>query len=645
MASARDAVAFQSDDSDDSSAESHQSKSSQSRSRWQRLSPKQQIGAASGAAVGATALVVGTVMVASGKVDLGLTRGAARATFTGPPPPWGPERWGSARGLKTQHQTCLSVSTCGECSNDAKLAKCAEKVKEAMQLEEGELHNKYNPFMFKERFGGWNQWYLSMHKAELKSDDFQMMLYLHDGDDGACPKPCLTEVPASPYMCAPNNKFIAPPKDALDYNGITWPEMCFEDDRSEEHVLLIGDWGGIRPGKPANNLLVDKWPGPVKVHRRAWVTGIDDQAQYLVAQEFNKRAAKLHAEGVGPRYVLNVGDNFYWGGCDGGCGAMSMEESVKSFYRPAYESNENHCSEQFYGIYETMYMGPGVNGIPWLSVLGNHDYGGYKYIKAWDLQIAYTWGPSGRWVLPALYWHQHVNYPTKQFDIDYYFIDTNVIDTGETWADSGHNICGAKYNRGGNTNCKPNAAGPAGVGECKQWFADLWQKQTKWLDESLEKSTATWQIIVTHIPLEACGLHGGEGNRDIEGTGHRVVMDIRNLAVKHGIDLIIAGHRHQQELHPNGFGRWCKGTEAGVPYVITGGGGGIATEGLPSEKNNQYGYMDMILTSDLITIKAFNQHGHLRGTMEVTPRERGHEITDVDPWANMTSDDDTDLVT
>eukprot|EP00929_Paragymnodinium_shiwhaense_P065431 TRINITY_DN327_c0_g1_i1.p1 TRINITY_DN327_c0_g1~~TRINITY_DN327_c0_g1_i1.p1 ORF type:complete len:621 (-),score=112.47 TRINITY_DN327_c0_g1_i1:59-1921(-) len=620
MTSIRNAIAVDSE-SDSSDA----SDVPQKKSRWQSLSPKTKIAVASGAGV----VMVGAVMVAGGHI-----MGGARAEISDTVPSWGPERWGSHRGLQTQRATCVTVSTGN--SSDTKLAKCYEKVTEVMEMEEGELHGKYNPFLFKERFGGWSQWYMSMHRKDLKLEDFQMMLYLHDGDAGDCPKPCLTEPPASPYLCAPNTKFVPPPKGALDYNGISWPEMCFEDDRSEEHVFLIGDWGGIRPGKPANNLLVEKdWIAPgFKVRRRDFVSGIDDQAQYLVAAQFNKRAAKLHAQGIGPRYVLNVGDNFYWGGCEGGCGGMSVEEGVKSFYKPAFEYDENHCSEQFYGIYETMYIGPGVNGIPWLSVLGNHDYGGYKYIKAWDLQIAYTWGPSGRWVLPALYWHQHVNYPAKGFDVDYYFLDTNVIDTAAEWDDPGHNICGAKFNRGGNLNCKPNAQGPGSVGECKKWFLDLWEAQTKWLDAMLAKSTASWQIIVTHIPLEACGHYP------------QAVTDIRKLAVKHGIDLIIAGHRHQQELHPNGFGRWCKGTEAGVPYVVTGGGGGIAAEGLPSDKNNQYGYMDMILTKDLITINAFNQHGLLRGSMKVTPRERGHEIVEVDPWANMTDDDETtDLVT
>eukprot|EP00929_Paragymnodinium_shiwhaense_P066285 TRINITY_DN3322_c0_g1_i1.p1 TRINITY_DN3322_c0_g1~~TRINITY_DN3322_c0_g1_i1.p1 ORF type:complete len:627 (+),score=136.00 TRINITY_DN3322_c0_g1_i1:102-1982(+) len=595
-------------------------------SKFANLPAKYKAAAAASAGLGVLVLGVGAVMIHS-SMRGGVTQKRAFAegdAEAAEPPPWGPERWGSHPGIATRRSTCATASDCENCSDTA-LSVCHEKVRKAMDMDEGELHKTYNPFLYKEHAGGWNQWYASMHRDALEFEDFQMMIYLHDGDGGYCPKPCVTAPAPAPHLCRPNTKYVTPPKNPLDYNGITWPEMCFEDDRDEEHVFLIGDWGGVRPGEPANNLLVLKdWLNPpVQVRRRDFVVGLDDQAQYLVAQQFNKRAAKLHAKGIGPRYVLNVGDNFYWSGCNGGCGGMSVDEAVKSYYKAAFDYDANHCSQQFYSIFETMYIGPGVNGIPWLSVLGNHDYGGFKYHTAWDLQVAYTWGPSGRWVLPGLYWHQYVNYPAKGFNIDYYFLDTNIADVTNPFQDPGHNICSMKYNAGGDLNCKP--FGPADPHDCVQWFTNLWKEQMEWLDKSLDKSEATWQIIVTHIPLEACGHYP------------QAVTDIRRLAEKHGIDLIIAGHRHQQELQPTGFGRWCAGTEAGVPYVVTGGGGGITTEGKPSDVNNQYGYMDMILTADLITIKAFNQHGSLRGTMDVHPRQRGHKIVNVDPWENNTN--------
>merc|ERR1719409_2406766 len=154
-----------------------------------------------------------------------------------------------------------------------------------MDMDIDKFHEKYNPFLYKERFQGWNQWYASQHKDALEYKDFQMIIYLLDGDGGFCPQPCMVTPPTSPVMCAPNKKFISPPKEPLDYNGISWPEMCFEDDRSEEHVFLIGDWGGVRPGEPANNpVSTEDWFDPPKqVRRREFVIGVDDQAQYLVA--------------------------------------------------------------------------------------------------------------------------------------------------------------------------------------------------------------------------------------------------------------------------------------------------------------------------------------------------------------------------
>merc|ERR1719188_511075 len=76
----------------------------------------------------------------------------------------------------------------------------------------------------------------------------------------------------------------------------------------------------------------------------------DENPQLLVANAFNARAAVYK-----PEYVLNPGDNFYWGGIEKTCGTPMHELSFTAFH-------------QFNQVFENVYNGPGLKGLPWLSV-------------------------------------------------------------------------------------------------------------------------------------------------------------------------------------------------------------------------------------------------------------------------------------
>merc|ERR1740117_419267 len=116
----------------------------------------------------------------------------------------------------------------------------------------------------------------------------------------------------------------------------------------------------------------------------------------------------------------------------------------------------------------------------------------------------------------------------------------------------------------------------------------------------LNKSTADWQIIVSHFPPETCVFHP------------EVAYDLRDLGYKYGIDFVVSGHRHGQELHPSGYGARCPGQTAGIPYIITGGGGGITSE---AAAEMSYGFMDMTLTKDVLTIVDYTHTKTERGRM------------------------------
>eukprot|EP00927_Polykrikos_kofoidii_P031087 TRINITY_DN2673_c1_g1_i1.p1 TRINITY_DN2673_c1_g1~~TRINITY_DN2673_c1_g1_i1.p1 ORF type:complete len:975 (+),score=160.16 TRINITY_DN2673_c1_g1_i1:61-2925(+) len=437
-----------------------------------------------------------------------------------------------------------------------------------------------------EKFRGFTRW--------SRREEFQALFHGDPTDQNECPRPCprtsttttttattttttRTTTSSTPPFGTPPCPLRPPepqrPSGVLDYNGISWPAYCFVG-LEDEHVLLIGDWGGLVTRKglthPADNTKDKSF--------RTFFHGIDDNAQRLVASQFNARARQ-----VNPRYVLNVGDNFYWGGIDDRCG-----RDFGSF------SN----THQWEKIFEEMYHGPGIDDKPWLGCLGNHDFGGFKFENAWDQQIAYTWGPGGRWVLPGLYWHQRVDYPTKNFSVDYYFVDSNVNDAKHPYQDPVHNICSKRFNE--NKGCSP--FGPKDPWDCTRWFESLWETQLEWLDTMLNRSTADWQIAVTHF------------GPDWRGPAWKKLVD------KHGLDLIISGHRHSQELHLE--------SSAGIPYVCTGGGGGVTSERNPFGwgGDDQYGFMDMTISKNKIFIEAFNQKGDLRRTLTVHPRDGWRSI-------------------
>lgn len=309
------------------------------------------------------------------------------------------------------------------------------------------------------------------------------------------------------------------------------------------------------------------------------MSGVDDIAQIKVAEQMRIRAASRS-----PDYILHLGDAFYWGGLDTLCGKPS---------------NQVYGSVQLEWNFERVYTGPGLDGKQWLGILGNHDYGGWKFTSGWDQLIGYSWKPGGRWVMPAQYWRQIVRYPG--FSVDYFFLDTNVFDTTEPKVGNMHNICGLKHNH---QNATCGAEGPVNVWVCPEWFQQLWANQEIWVKEAMGSSIADWQILVTHFPPTWRSDYWA------------------NLCCEYGIDLMVSGHRHAQHIH-DAYAEDNFLTP--TPWIVSGGGGGVTSENIPEHGgvDDEYGFMELTLTKQVIEIVAISHGGQIRSTTFVWQRPRG----------------------
>lgn len=272
--------------------------------------------------------------------------------------------------------------------------------------------------------------------------------------------------------------------------------MCIN--KTEAHFFGIGDWGG-------DGLNGHTWENPGKFAQRGGkVDGPDDYGQQYVARQM-----KALAKSTDPDFVINAGDNFYPGGYNSNCGL---------------KANSADPTGQFGDVYESQYAGPGLDGKPWLSVLGNHDYGGRSFEAGWDVQIFHTW-QSDTWRMPAPFWSQNVQY--NGFSVDVFMLESNFLDAEAQGSDPDHNICQGSYHDVGQDCWGINLA------NCVKHFYSSWDASLDMLEEGLSKSVADWKIVNTHYP----------------GPSIASQPRIQDLNTRYGIDLIFSGRTHYHVDH------------------------------------------------------------------------------------------------
>merc|ERR1712039_676077 len=106
--------------------------------------------------------------------------------------------------------------------------------------------------------------------------------------------------------------------------------------------------------------------------------------------------------------------------------------------------------------------------------------------------------------------------------------------------------------------------GPYNPDDCYQWFKKRWDEQYKWVTDSMSKTTADWQIAVTHYPASF----------SVGPTEAHIFWP--SFAAQYGIDIVIAGHVHLQEVNYKVGGTTSIGRVTGVDmgdvaWVVPGG--------------------------------------------------------------------------
>lgn len=106
----------------------------------------------------------------------------------------------------------------------------------------------------------------------------------------------------------------------------------------------------------------------------------------------------------------------------------------------------------------------------------------------------------------------------------------------------------------------------------RESLADRAGSQWRWLvrtlDEAVADSTLSWTVALTHYPLysRGAGLSGHGPNEELRQA-------LEPLFLRHGVDLVLAGHEHHYERsHPLREGD-AVAEGCGPVHLITGGGG------------------------------------------------------------------------
>ncbi|EEY68638.1 uncharacterized protein PITG_18396 [Phytophthora infestans T30-4] len=339
-------------------------------------------------------------------------------------------------------------------------------------------------------------------------------------------------------------------------------------------AFAIGDWGATT------------YKGSC-CSRSNTFNNYDINAEDVVASLMNTQAGNFP---VKPKLIIGHGDNFYWTGIN------SLEGR----------------DSRFATTFEGKFNGNNIKTIPWVNVLGNHDYGGASYVcnqgdnnarcantaallqgldNKFKWQSEYTSPNDNRWNLDDHFYVRRIEDPATGVSIDVFNVDTNDADIHGAmqiccqcygYSNSDSATCrnvgrGHQYCCGGD-----NSMFDACMGKFNQWGDDSRAQ----IAQKVKQSTATWKIVNSHY---------SPYNHYAEHNMKKWFDALRNS----GVHIWLNGHTHGEKHDYS--------SSLGIHFIENGAGGGIQKEsasGIPSYAapfvqnkwtygSNEYGFMSL----------------------------------------------------
>lgn len=346
------------------------------------------------------------------------------------------------------------------------------------------------------------------------------------------------------------------------------------------NLMTVGDWGPTKEGVNCKCAATGTCSASMWTYTQPACPGSQQDPTWVRWEGAHQNVANAmaaYAQANPPSAVINVGDNFYFGGLAppgtpaDGYTASDADFTFEESWRKVYLLNEKDTGKKM--------------GVPWLSVLGNHDYGGAGCLADWQAQVDFTeQDPADAWRMPYQYFQQRVQ-------ADGYFVDIFLNEVN--WDDAGrqdsHGICHQQFcghTRGDEANCKTR-------------FDRTKDANLAWLDKALGQSAAEgarWQIVVGHFSHES--------NADL----------VQKMMMKHNSSLYVGGHTHGQIYQSvNKIPDYKGGFVEGPPVLVTGAGGGIGLDG----SGPFFGFGNVKVSPDELVVDLLDDTGALRESNKI----------------------------